>query len=124
MSEPALDTNAILALVKALADAQIAATTGAHSAGDYVKARPPSYSGKQKDWPLFKMQLLAYLSTLGLEGVLEDSFEKELPARQDTVLDVTDTTQAFQADAREANAKVMQVLDWGLRNQLWSTQLL
>ena len=115
MGEPALDTNAILALVKALADAQIAATTGVHSAGGYIKARPPSFSGKQKDWPLFKMQLLAYLSTLGLEGVLEDSFEKELPARQDTVLDVTDTTQAIQADAREANAKVMQVLVLGFK---------
>ena len=41
MGEPALDTNALLALVKALADAQIAATAGAHSAGGYVKARPP-----------------------------------------------------------------------------------
>ena len=45
--------------------------------------------------------------------MLEDSFEKELPARQDTVLDVTDATQASQGDAREANAKVMQVLVLG-----------
>ena len=67
------------------------------------------------DWPLFKMQLFAYLSTLGLEGVLEDSFEKELPARQDTVLDATDTTQAIQADACESNAKVMQVLVLGFK---------
>ena len=64
MGEPALDTNALLALVKALADAQITATAGAHSVGGYVKARPPSFSGKQKDWLLFKMQLLVYLSTL------------------------------------------------------------
>ena len=48
------------------------------------------FSGKKKDWPMFKMQLQAYLSTLGLEGVLEESFEKELPARQDTVLDEND----------------------------------
>ena len=59
MGEPALDNNALLALIKALADAQIAATTGTHSAGGYVETRPPSFSGKQKDWPLFKMQLLA-----------------------------------------------------------------
>ena len=61
------------------------------------------------------MQLLAYLSTLGLEGVLEESFNQELPARQDSVLDVTDTTQADQSTAREANAKVMQVLVLGFK---------
>ena len=49
MSDTTIDTNVLLALVKALADAQIAATTGASSAGGYVKGKPPSFSGKQKD---------------------------------------------------------------------------
>ena len=116
MGEPALDTNALLALVKALADAQIAAAAGLSSAGGYAKVRPPSFSGKQKDWPLFKMQLQAYLSTLGLEGVLEETFDKEIPPRQDLVLDVTATMQAIQCDAHKATAKVMQVLLLGFKN--------
>jgi len=70
-----------LALVKALADAQIAAAAGGSSAGGYANAQPPSFSGKQKDWPPFRMQLLAYLSILGLGGVLGETFDKELPAR-------------------------------------------
>jgi hypothetical protein len=115
MGELAIDNNALLALVKALADAQIATAAGGNSAGGYIKARPPSFSGKQKDWPFFKMQLLVYSSTLGLEGVLEETFDKELPARQDTVLNATDTTHAIQADAREANAKVMPVLVLGFK---------
>ena len=95
MGNTAIDTNVLFSLAKAFADAQIAAAAGGSSAGVYVKARPPSFSRKQKDWPLFKMQLLAYLSTLGLEGVLEESFNKELPARQDTVLDATDMAEAI-----------------------------
>ena len=47
--------------------------------------------------------------------MLEEPYDKELPARQDTVLDATDTTQAVQADAREATAKVMQVLVLGFK---------
>jgi hypothetical protein len=113
MAGAAIDNDALLALVKALADSQLA--MGGSTAGGYVKAKPPSFSGKQKDWPLFKMQLLAYLSTLGLEGVLEETFDKELPERQDSVLDVTDTTQADQSTASEANAKVMQVLVSGFK---------
>ena len=77
----AIDTNALLALVKSLADAKIVAATGGSSAGGYANAQPPSFSGKQKDWPPFRMQLLAYLTTLGLQGVLEETFDKELPAR-------------------------------------------
>ena len=61
------------------------------------------------------MQLLAYLSTLGLEGVLEEPFDKELAARQDTVLGASDPAEAIQGDAREANAKVMQVLVLGFK---------
>jgi len=63
------------------------------------------------------MQLQAYLSTLGLEDVLEERFEKKLPARQYSVLNVTDVTQASQGDACKANAKVMQVLVLGLKSQ-------
>ena len=73
MDDIGLDTNVLLALVKSLADAQITATTGASLAGGYVKVKTPSFSGKQKDWLLFKMQLQAYLSTLELEGVLEET---------------------------------------------------
>jgi len=51
--------------------------------------------------------LLAYLSTFGLEGVLEEPFDKELSARQDTVLDASDAAEAMQGDVHEANAKVM-----------------
>ena len=116
MGNTAIDTNALLALVEALADAQITAAAGGSSARGYVKARPPSFSGKQKDsWSLFKMQLLAYLSTLGLEGVLEVTFDKELPPQQDTVLDAMDTVEAVQGDACKANAKVMQVLVLGFK---------
>jgi len=84
MADTTIDTNALLALVKALANAQIAAVAGGNSVGGYVKTRPPSFSGKQKGWPFFKIRLLAYLSTLGLEGVLEETFDKEIPAGQDT----------------------------------------
>ena len=59
------------------------------------------------------MQLQAYFSTLGLEGVLEGTFDQELPPQQDTVLDEKDTTQASQVDTRKANAKVMQELVLG-----------
>ena len=48
--------------------------------GGYVKSKPPTFSGKKKDWPLFKMQLVAYLAGLGLEGVLEEAFDTMLPA--------------------------------------------
>ena len=82
-----MDTDVLLTLLEALADAQI--TAGPGSAGGHVKAKPPIFSGKKKDWRLFKIQLQAYLSTLGLEGVLEDTFEKELPPQQDLVLNVT-----------------------------------
>jgi len=56
-----------MALVIALTEAQFATRTG--SARCYVKAKIPSFSGKKKDWLLFKMQLQAYFPTLGLEGV-------------------------------------------------------
>ena len=91
MTATGVDNNALLVLVKALADAQIRA--GPSTAGGYIEAKPPSFSGKKKDWPLFKMQLQAYLSTLGLEGVLDESFEKKLPARQDKVLDESDADE-------------------------------
>jgi len=45
MGDTWLDTDALLVLVKALADKQIAAAEGASSAGGYVKAKPPSFSG-------------------------------------------------------------------------------
>ena len=50
MAGAAIDNDALLALVKALAESQLA--MGGSSAGGYVKAKPPSFSGKQKDWPL------------------------------------------------------------------------
>jgi len=95
MDDTGLDTNALLALVKALADAHHSNGRKASSAGDYVKVKPRSFSGKQEDWPLFKMRLQAYLSILGLEGVLEETVDKEL---------------AIQDNVRKANAKVMQVM--------------
>jgi hypothetical protein len=113
MMSTGVNNDTLLALLKAVTKAQIA--TGSSAAGGYVKAKPPSFSGKQKDWPLFKMQLLAYLSTLGLEEVLDAVFDKELPARQDTVLDKTVADDALQISAREANAKVMQVLVLGFK---------
>ena len=74
MTSTGVNNDTLLALLKAVTEAQIA--TGSSVAGGYVKAKPPSFSGKQKDWPLFKMQLLAYLSTLGLEGVVEELLSK------------------------------------------------
>ena len=109
-----MDTNALLALVKALADAQIVA--GPSSAGGYVKGKSPIFSGKKKDWPLFKMQLQAYLLTLGLESVLEETLDQEPLPQQESVLDETDATQATQSNARKANANVMQVLVLGFKN--------
>jgi len=47
------------------------------------------------------------LSTLELEGVSEETFDVELPPRQDSVLDVTDAKQVIQGDSRKANAKMM-----------------
>jgi len=47
MADTNVDTNALLALVKVLADAQILA--GPNLAGGYVKVKPPSFSGKKKD---------------------------------------------------------------------------
>ena len=94
-----------LALVKMLADTQIA--LGPSLAGGYVKAKPPSFSGMKKGWPLFKMQLQACLFSLRVNGVLEDTFDQELPPQQDTVLDETDSTHASQGDTRKANTKVM-----------------
>ena len=83
MTSTGVNNDTLLALLKAVTKAQIAA--GSSAAGGYVKAKSPSFSGKQNNWPLFKMQLLAYLSTLGLVEVLEELFDKELPAKQDTV---------------------------------------
>ena len=52
---------------------------------------------------------------MGLGGVLEELFDRELPSRQDTVIDETVTDEALQIDAREVNAKVMQVLVLGFK---------
>jgi len=41
---------------------------------------------------------------------LEESFDKELPGRLYSILDAKYATQASQGDAREANAKVVQML--------------
>ena len=59
MTSTGVNNDTLLALLKAVTEAQIAA--GSSAAGGYVIAKPPSFSGKQKDWPLFKMKLLAYL---------------------------------------------------------------
>ena len=59
---------------------------------------------------MFKMQLVAYLAGLGLEGVLEEAFDHQLPATQATPLDETKTDEALLIGAKEANTKVMQVL--------------
>ena len=61
----------------------------------------------KKGWPLFKMQLQACLFSLRVNGMLEDTFDQELPPQQDTVLDETDSTHASQGDTRKANTKVM-----------------
>ena len=98
MGDTNVDTNVLLSLFKAFADAQIAAWMGLVSG--YLKVKLPSFSGKKQYWPLFKMQLQAYSSTFGLEGVLEETFEKDLLQQQYLVLDVMDTTQAIQGDAR------------------------
>ena len=83
--------------------------------GGYVKSKPPSFSGKQKDWPLFKMQSVAYLATLGLEFILEEAFGSQMPATQATTLDPNNSVEARLYGAREANAKVMQVLVLGFK---------
>ena len=53
------------------------------------------------------MQLIAYLATLGLEGVLEEAFDSQMPATQTTSLDQSDPSEAILIRAREANAKVV-----------------
>jgi len=72
----------------------------------YVKATLPSFSGKQEDWSLFKMLLQAYLSTLRLESILEETFDMELPDVQATILDAMNLIQVSQIDVREGIDKV------------------
>ena len=84
-------------------------------AGVYVKAKPSSFSGKKKDWLLYKMQLQVYLLILGLEGVVEETSKQELPQQQHSVLDTTDLVQAVQSDACDASANVIQVLVLGFK---------
>ena len=105
MGDTNVDTNPLVALVEALADAQIVA--GWSLAGVYVKAKPSSFSGKKKDWLLSKMQLQVYLLILGLEGVVEETSKQELPQQQYSVLDTTDLVQA--------SANVTQVLVLGFK---------
>ena len=59
---------------------------------------------------MFKMQLVAYLATLGLEGILGEAFDRQMPATQATALNQNDSSEALLIRAQEANAKVMQVL--------------
>ena len=61
------------------------------------------FLGKKKDWPLFKMQLQAYVPIFGLQGVLEERFDKDFPARQDYILDVTDMMKASKSNTGNAN---------------------
>ena len=64
---------------------------------------------------LSKMQLQVYLLILGLEGVVEDTSNQELPQQQHSVLDTTDLAQAVQSDVCDTSAKVMQVLVLGFK---------
>mgnify|MGYP000067415656 CR=1 FL=1 len=102
-----MDANQLVAAL--IQQLQGAASTSS-GIGGYVKSKPPSFSGKKKDWPLFKMQLVTYLATLGLEGVLEEGFDNLFPAAQATLLDENNPSKALLIGAREANKKVMQVL--------------
>ena len=86
------------------------AASSSSGIGGNVKTKQPSFSGKKKDWPLFKMQMIVYLATLGPEGVLAEAFDSQMPTTQATVLDPSDPSEAILIGAREANAKVMQVL--------------
>ena len=105
----------IAQLVAQLQGASIAGNLNGQGPSGNVKAKVPTFSGKKKDWPLYKMQMQAYLATLNLEGVLEEAFEQQLPATQATVLDTNVPAEKSQEDAREANNKVMQVLVLGFK---------
>jgi len=49
-------------LVAALIQQLQGAPSPSSGIGGYIKSKPPTFSGKKKDWPLFKMQLVAYLA--------------------------------------------------------------
>ena len=77
--------------------------------------RKPQFSGKKKeDYPLYKMQLEAYLVEAGCTEAILESFNSSLPATEKTALDPADATEKAQKKAREMNAKVMRALILGI----------
>jgi len=49
-------------LVAALIQQLQGAASPSSGISGYVKSKPPSFSGKKKDWPLFNLHLFAYLA--------------------------------------------------------------
>ena len=85
------------------------------SSGDHVQKRP-QFSGKEKDYPLYMLQLQAYAVEAGFSEAMVEAFDHELPASEDTVLDESVPSEKRQAEARDKNTKLMRTLLMGIKD--------
>ena len=84
-----------------------------HVMSTQTTLRPPEFSGKEADFPYYMLKLEAYASERNLAGAMLEAFGTELPSMQTTVLDPT--TNAMQIAAKEMNAKLMNALILGMK---------
>ena len=89
---------------------------------DHVQRRP-QFSGKEKDFPLYMLQLAAYAAEAGFSEALEEAFDAQLPASELTVLDETDTAEKRQIVEREKNTKLMRTLLLGVKDSKISARI-
>ena len=68
------------------------------------------FSGKETDFPFWMMKLEALLSNHGLIETISDTFDAKLPAKENAMLDPTDTAEKAQITAREQNAKACNII--------------
>jgi len=71
------------------------------------------FSGKQADFPKYKIQLKATLGMAGWASVLKPTFLATMPATEDAVMNDSVPTEKAVNEAREKNAKVVNCIIMG-----------
>ena len=71
------------------------------------------FDGTAKSFPRYEVQLKAALGIEGWTKVLDEKFKQELPASEHDVLDETKPDEKKRIEARELNAKVVNMIVLG-----------
>ena len=84
--------------------------------GTQVKWTKVEFDGTAKSFPKYEVQLKAALGIEGWTKVLDEKFKQELPASEHDVLDETKPDEKKRIEARELNAKVVNMIVLGQKS--------